>query len=125
MYQRIMYISRRGNQAFYEYVVMAKVVWTKEALALADEWLIESEEKFGIKTKNKLKQAFVDITKRLSIMPKTGPLDDVFMDEDGEFRFLHANKALKVCYRVIDDDNVIVFAVLHVRMNTNTQKAYL
>lgn len=125
MYQRIMFVCGRCNQTFYEYVVMAKVVWTEDALALADEWLIEAEEKFGVKTKNKLRQAFVDITKRLSIMPKSGPLDNVFSDEDGEFRFLHANKALKVCYRVIDDDNVIIFAVLHVRMSTNTQKAYL
>lgn len=104
---------------------MAKVVWTEEAVALADEWLIESQEKFGINTKNKLKQAYIDITNRLALMPRSGPLDDVFADEDGEFRFLHANKALKVCYRIIDDDNVIIFAVLHVRMDSVSQKVYL
>lgn len=104
---------------------MAKVVWTKDAIALADEWLIEAEKMFGIKTKNKLKQAYTDITRRLAIMPRIGPLDEIFMEEDGEFRFLHANKALKVCYRVVDDDNVIIFAVLHVKMNSKTQRTFL
>lgn len=104
---------------------MAKVVWTEEAIALADEWLIESQERFGLKTKNKLKDTYIDITRRLALMPRSGPLDDVFADEDGEFRFLHANKALKVCYRVIDEDNVIIFAVLHVKMDSVSQKVYL
>lgn len=103
---------------------MAKVVWTKDAIALADEWLIEAEKMFGIKTKNKLKQAYTDITRRLAIMPRIGPLDEIFMEEYGEFRFLHANKALKVCYRVVDDDNVIIFAVLHVKMNSKTQRTF-
>lgn len=104
---------------------MAKIVWTNDAMALADEWLIEAQEEFGIKTKNKLRKAFVDVTRRLSLMPRSGPLDDVFMDEDGEYRFLHVNKALKVCYRVIDEDNVIIFAVVHVRMSPKSQKVYL
>lgn len=104
---------------------MAKVVWTEEAIALADEWLAEAHEHFGEKTKKILKNSFIDITRRLSLMPRIGPLDEVFADEDGEYRFLHANKALKVCYKVIDEDNIIIFAVLHVRMSTQSQKVYI
>lgn len=88
-----------------------KVEWTADALVQAQNAL-EIARTYGIKVQRNLAANFETITRRLTLMPRMGTIEQALSDEDGEFRYLHANKFVKVVYKVKSEDHVLIFAVV-------------
>lgn len=100
------------------------VEWTADALVQAQDAL-EIARTYGIRVQRDLAANFETITRRLGLMPRMGTIEQELVDEDGEFRYLHANKFIKVVYKVISEDHVLIFAVVSDYTPSNVLKQFL
>ena len=101
-----------------------EIVFSKNALFLADVILTDSRSLFGEKAFTKMKDAISLAIKRIEWSPRYGSLEPALADEEGEYRFVLLNKRFKMVYKIEDENHISILAIWDVKQNPNNMRLY-
>ena len=102
-----------------------KIVWSSDAIEMADYFFEVTRHMYGQKIYQKYLDKIDTIQKQLSIMPRIVTLEPALADEDGEYRFRLINDRFKLIYRIVDEDNILIFAVWDMKQDPNKLRLFI
>ena len=79
-----------------------KIVWSPDAIEMADDFFEVTRHLYGQKVYQKYLEKIETIQKQLAVMPRIGSLETALAEEDGEYRFKLINDRFKLVYRIAD-----------------------
>ena len=102
-----------------------KIVWSPDAINMADDFFEVTRHLFGQKVYQKYLEKIETIQKQLLVMPRVGSLETALEDEDGEFRFKLINDRFKLIYKLLDEETILIFAVWDMKQDPNKLKLFI
>ena len=102
-----------------------KIIWSPDAIEMADAFLEVTRHLYGQNVYQKYLDKIETILKQLSIMPRTGSFESALTDEDGEYRFRLINDRFKLIYRIVDEETILIIAVWDMKQDPNKLRLYL
>lgn len=102
-----------------------KIVWSPDAIEMADSFFEVTRHLFGQKVYRKYLEQIETIQQQLSIMPRMGSLETALADEDGEYRFKLINDRFKLIYRIVDEETILILAVWDMKQDPNKLRLFI
>lgn len=99
---------------------MMNVKWTIPAVEMADNVLYYTEEQFGKRQKQKLQRIFARVASDISTMPKKYQKEPALEDYEHEYRYYLIFNRIKVIYKILDDENIAIVAVVTTYQSSET-----
>ena len=101
------------------------IVWSSDAMEMTDYFFEVTRHCYGQKVYQKYLEKIETIQKQLSLMPRTGSLEPALADENGEYRFKLINDRFKLIYRIIDEENILIFAVWDMKQDPSKLRLFI
>ena len=102
-----------------------KIVWSLDAIEMADDFFEVTRHLYGQKVYQKYLEKLETIQKQLAVMPRIGSLETALAEEDGEYRFKLINDRFKLIYRIVDEDTILIFAVWDMKQDPNKLRLFI
>lgn len=91
---------------------MITVIWASSAIKMADKVLEYTEEQFGKHQKKKLQRIFARVASDIAVMPKIHQKEPALIDSGSDYRYYLIFGRIKVIYKIVDDNNITIVAVV-------------
>ena len=102
-----------------------EIVFSENALFMADAILSDSRSLFGEKTFRKLRDKIVSSLKNIEWSARYGSLEPAFADEEGEYRFILLNKRFKMIYKVVDEEHIRIVTFWDVKQDPDNMRLFI
>lgn len=91
---------------------MIRVIWASSAIEMADRVLEYTEEQFGKRQKKRLQKIFAHVASEIAFMPQMHQKEPALIDSGSDYRYYLIFGRIKVIYKIVDDSNIIIVAVV-------------